>query len=135
MNRLKNGDAASALNWSEKLKKSMFSKDLGYLESGRIKMISGDFAGSRADFATAIDKVLEETENGPAIRVGSVGSTIAASTVADDTIRQYQISPYEIIQLLHYQTLNYLFSGDPQGASVEMRRTVFAQDAIAEKFP
>jgi hypothetical protein len=134
LTKLKAGDTASALKWSEKLKTSMFSKDLGYLESGRIKMISGDFSGSRTDFATAIDKVLEETENGPAIRVGSVGSTVAASTVADDTIRQYQLSPYEIIQLLHYQTLNYLFSGDPQGASVEMRRTVFAQDAIAEKY-
>jgi len=132
--KLKAGDTAKALQWSENLKTSMFSKDLGYLESGRIKMLSGDFAGSRADFATAIDKVLEETENGPAIRVGSIGSTVAASTVADDTVRKYQLSPYEIIQLLHYQTLNYLFSGDPQGASVEARRTVFAQDAIAEKY-
>ncbi len=134
MNRLKAGDTAPALQWSEKLKTSSFSKDLGYLESGRIKMLSGDFSGSRADFATAIDKVLEETETGPAIRVGSIGSTVAASTIADDTIRKYQLSPYEIIQLLHYQTLNYLFSGDPQGAGVEARRTVFAQDAIAEKY-
>jgi len=134
VSRLKAGDTVSALKWSEKLKQSTFSKDLGYLESGRIKMLSGDFAGSRDDFATAIDKVLEETENGPVIRVSSVAATVAASTVADDTIRKYELSPYEIIQLLHYQTLNYLFSGDPQGASVEMRRTVFAQDAIAEKY-
>ena len=134
ISRMKAGDTASALQWSEKLKKSTFSKDLGYLESGRIKMLSGDFAGSRVDFTTAIDKVLEETENGPAIRVGSMGSTLAASTIADDTIRNYELSPYEVIQLLHYQTLNYLFSGDPEGASVEMRRTVFAQDAIAEKY-
>jgi len=131
---LKSGDIGSALKWSEKLKKSSRSGDLGYIESGRIKMLSGDFAGSRADFEIAIDKVLEETENGPVIRLGSVGSTLAASTIADDTIRKYKLSPYEIIQLLHYQTLNYLFSGDPQGASVEMRRTVFAQDAIAEQY-
>lgn len=134
INRLKSGDTVAALQWSEKLKTSLFSKDLGYLESGRIKMLSGDFAGSRADFETAIDKVIETTENGPVIKVSSVGSTVAASTVADDTIRSYELSPYEIIQLLHYQTLNYLFCGDPEGASVEMRRTVFAQDAIAEKY-
>ncbi|NOU36085.1 MAG: hypothetical protein HOO88_04885 [Kiritimatiellaceae bacterium] len=134
INRLRSGDTASALQWSEKLKTSLFSKDLGYLESGRIKMLEGDFTGSRADFATAIDKVLETTENGPVIKVSSVGSTVAASTVADDTIRNYELSPYEIIQLLHYQTLNYLFCGDSDGASVEMRRTVFAQDAIAEKY-
>ena len=134
ISRMKAGDTAAALRWSEKLKQSVFSKDLGYLESGRIKMLSGDFAGSRADFATAIDKIIEESETGPVIRVGSIGSTVAASTVADDTVRNYELSSYEIIQLLHYQTLNYLFSGDPEGASVEMRRTVFAQDAIAEKY-
>ena len=134
ISRMKAGDTAAALRWSEKLKQSVFSKDLGYLESGRIKMLSGDFAGSRADFAAAIDKVIDETENGPVIRVGSIGSTVAASTVADDTVRNYELSSYEIIQLLHYQALNYLFSGDPEGASVEMRRTVFAQDAIAEKY-
>lgn len=133
--KLKAGDASSALVWSEKLKQSSRSGDLGYLESGRIKMLSGDFAGSRADFATEIDKVLEETENGPVIHLGAAGSTVAAATVADDTIRKYEISPYELIQLLHYQTLNYLFCGDPAGAAVEMRRTVFAQDALADKYP
>ncbi len=132
--RLKTGDSAPALKWSEKLKTSMFSKDLGFLESGRIKMLSGDFAGSRADFATAIDKVLVKTETGPSIRVGSIGSTVASSTVTDDTLRSYNLASYEIIQLLHYQTLNYLFGGDLEGASVEMRRTVFAQDALAEKY-
>jgi hypothetical protein len=132
--QLKTGNTTAALQWSEKLKHSMFSKDLGDLETGRIKMLSGDFSASRTNFAAAIDKILEETETGPAIRVGSVGSTVAASTIADDTVRKYEISPYELIQLLHYQTLNYLFSGDPDGAAVEMRRTVFAQDAIAEKY-
>jgi hypothetical protein len=134
INQLRAGNTSAALHWSEKLKTSSRCGDLGFLESGRIKMISGDFAGSRADFETAINKVLEETETGPALRVGSVGSTVAASTVADDTVRRYELSPYELIQLLHYQTLNYLFSGDPDGAAVEMRRTVFAQDAIAEKY-
>lgn len=132
--KLKAGDTSSALVWSENLKQSSRSGDLGYLESGRIKMLAGDFAGSRSDFATEIDKVLEETENGPVIKLGSVGSTVAASTVADDTIRKYELAPYELIQLLHYQTLNYLFCGDPAGAGVEMRRTVFAQDALAEKY-
>lgn len=134
VSNLKAGNTALALQWSEKLKLSSRSADLGYIESGRIKMLSGDFSGSRADFETAIDKVIENTENGPVIKLGSVGSTLAASTIADDTIRKYELSPYEVIQLLHYQTLNYLFSGDVQGAAVEMRRTVFAQDAIAEQY-
>jgi hypothetical protein len=134
ISQLKTGNTAAALQWAEKLKLGSRSQDLGYIESGRIKMLAGDFAGSRSDFETVINKVIEETETGPVIRVGSLGSTLAASTVADDTVRKYELSPYELIQLLHYQTLNYLFSGDLQGASVEMRRTVFAQDAIAEQY-
>ncbi|MDD3276502.1 MAG: hypothetical protein PHP93_05575 [Kiritimatiellales bacterium] len=76
LSSLKAGDTATALQWAERLKMSALSKNLGQIESGRIKMLAGDFAGSRADFATAIDKILEETENGPAIRVGSIGTTL-----------------------------------------------------------
>lgn len=132
ISRLRAGDTAAALTWSEKLKKSSRNQALGCLESGRIKMLSGDFTGSRADFETVINQILDETETGPVIRLGSVGSSLLTATVTDDTVRKYQLPPYEVIQALHYQTLNYLFSGDPQGAEVEMRRTVFAQDALAE---
>lgn len=134
ISQLKAGNTPAALQWAEKLKLGNRNGDLGYLESGRIKMLSGDFPASRSDFATVIEEVIEETETGPVIRIGSLGSTLAASTIADDTVRKYQLAPYELIQLLHYQTLNYLFSGDLQGASVEMRRTVFAQDAIADQY-
>ena len=59
INQLKAGNTAAALLWSEKLKTSSRSGDLGLVESGRIKMLSGDFAGSRADFEAAIDKMIE----------------------------------------------------------------------------
>ena len=133
MSKLKAGNTAAALKWSEKLENSVFSKNLGQIESGRIKMLAGDFTGSRADFATVINQIIEETETGPVIHLGSVGTALTSATVTDDTLRKYQPAPYEVIQLLYYQTLNYLFCGDPEGAGVEMRRTVFAQDAIAEK--
>jgi len=132
--RLKMGDTPAALKWSENLKKSVFSKDLGCLECGRIQMLAGDFTGSRTNFSTVIDKIIENTEAGPSIRMGSVGSTLAASTITDDTLRKYDLPAYEVIQLLHYQTLNYLLTGDQEAANVEMRRTVFAQDAIADKY-
>ena len=132
--KLKAGDPAPALRWAEKLKTSRLNKPLGYLESGRTRMLTGDFEGSRQDFETAIDQILETTETGPVIKMSSVAATLAAASVTDDTLRPYELSPYEVIQLLHYQTLNYLFSGNLAGAGVEMRRTVFAQDAIAEKY-
>lgn len=134
MSRLKQGDSSYALNWSEKLKTKPRNHSLGSMESGRIRMLAGDFKGSRSEFEAEIDRVIEETESGPVFRVGSAGSMLLASTFADDTVRKYELSPYEIIQLLHYQTLNYILCGDVDGAEVEMRRTVAAQDAIADHY-
>jgi hypothetical protein len=128
------GDFPAALRWAEKLQKSHRSENLGQLEAGRIRMLSGDFAGSRSDFEEAIDRILDDTETGPVFRAGSAANTLTAATVADDTFRRYEPPPYEVIQLLHYQTLNYLLSGNPDGARVEMRRTVFAQEALAERY-
>ena len=131
---LHTGDAAVALAWSEELKQSRSDQQLGRIECGRVKMLTGDFAGSRAEFAAVLDRMITATESGPVVQFGAVGATVVASTVADDTVRAYEPSPYELIQTLHYQTLNYLFAGDREGAGVEARRTVFAQDQIAERY-
>lgn len=128
------GDDPPALAWSEKLKQSFYSKELGYLETGRVRMLSGDFLGSSTNFSVALDTVIEKTENGPAIKVGDVGANVMAGTLTDDRTRAYRIPPYEFIQSLHYQMLNDLFLGDRDAAMVEARRAVFAQDQLAEKY-
>jgi hypothetical protein len=128
------GDSSGALAWSDELKQSRSDQQLGRMECGRVKMLTGDFVGSRAEFATVLDRMITESESGPVVKVGAVGAAVVASTVADDTVRAYEPAPYELIQTLHYQTLNYLFAGDREGAGVEARRTVFAQDQIAERY-
>ena len=134
INALHTGDATVALAWSGEMKQSRSDQQLGCIESGRIKMLTGDFAGSRAEFAAVLDRMITATESGPVVQFGAVGATVVAATVADDTVRAYEPSPYELIQTLHYQTLNYLFAGDREGAGVEARRTVFAQDQIAQRY-
>ena len=134
INALRAGDTVTVLAWTEEMKQSRSDQQLGHIECGRVKMLTGDFEGSRAEFATVIDRMIEETEAGPVVKFGSVGATVVASTIADDTVRPYEPAPYELIQTLHYQTLNYLFAGDREGAAVEARRTVFAQDQIADHY-
>ncbi|MEI7900278.1 MAG: hypothetical protein WCK89_08490 [bacterium] len=134
LSSLRAGDDPTALVWSEKLKQSVYSKQLGYLETGRIRMLSGDFWGSSTNFAAVIDTVIEKTENGPVLKMGSVGATVMAATVTDDRTRTYDVPAYEFIQSLHYQMLNHLFLRNLDAAGVEARRAVFAQDAIAEKY-
>jgi len=131
---LRAGDDPAALGWSEKLKHSIYSKPLGLMETGRVRMLSGDFLGSSTNFAPLIDAVIEKTETGPVVKLGSVGANVMAGTITDDRTRGYEVPAYEFVQALQYQMLNHLFLGKPDAASVEARRAVFAQDAIAEKY-
>jgi len=128
------GKDPDALEWAENMKNSWYSKQLGYVEAGRIRMLSGDFKGSSTNFSVAIDSVIDQTDEGPVIKVGDVGANVMAGTITDDRTRPYNLPAYEFIQALNYQMLNYLFLGDISGAGVEARRAVFAQDAIAEKY-
>lgn len=131
---LRAGNDPAALAWSEKRKGSVYSKQLAYLDTGRIRMLSGDFLGSSTNFAAVIDTVIEKTETGPVLKMGNAGAEVLAGTVTDDRTRPYQPPAYEFIQALQYQMLNHLFLGRPEAAAVEARRSVFAQDAVAEKY-
>jgi hypothetical protein len=131
---LRTGNDSAALVWSEDLKNSFYSKDLGYLESGRVRMLGGDFLGSSTNLSAAIDTVIEQTDEGPRVKLGDVGANVMAGTITDDRTRPYRLPPYEFIHALEYQMLNRVFLGDLGGAAVEARRAVFAQDQIAEKY-
>lgn len=131
---LRAGNDPVALAWSEKLKHSTYSRELGFVETGRVRMLSGDFLGSSTNFAAAIDTVIEETESGPVFKLGDAGATVMAGTITDDRTRPYHLPAYEFIHALQYQMLNHLFLGQRDAATVEARRAVFAQDQIAEKY-
>ena len=131
---LATGNDAVALLWAEDIKDSFYSKELGYLEAGRVRMLGGDFLGSSTNLSVAVDTVIEQTETGPRVKLGDVGANVLAGTVTDDRTRAFRLAPYEFISALEYQLLNRIFMGDLDGAAVEARRAVFAQDQIAEKY-
>ncbi len=131
---LRSGNDVQALAWAENMKHSWYCKQLGYVEAGRVRMLSGDFKGSSTNFSVAIESMIEQTDEGPVIKVGDVGANIMAGTITDDRTRPYNLPAYEFIQALNYQMMNHVFLGDISAAGVEARRAVFAQDAIAEKY-
>lgn len=131
---LRRGNDLPGVRWSEGLKSSVYSKELGLLESGRIRMLSGDFLGSSTNFAKLIDGSIEQSDSGPVVRIGDFGSELLAGTVADDRARPYRVPAYEFIGALQYQMLNHIILGSHEAAAVEARRAVFAQDQIAERY-
>lgn len=134
LSALRSGNDPVALVWAESYKHTVYSKDLGFLEAGRVRMLGGDFLGSSTNFSAAIDTVMEMTDTGPRVKVGDMGANILAGTLTDDRTRPYRLPPYEFIQALEYQMLNHIFLGDLEAAGVEARRAVAAQDQVAEKY-
>jgi len=131
---LRSGNDIQALAWAEDMKHSWYSKQLGYIEAGRVRMLCGDFKGSSTNFSVAIESMIDQTDEGPVVKVGDVGANIMAGTITDDRTRPYNLPAYEFIQALNYQMMNHIFLGNISAAGVEARRAVFAQDAIAEKY-
>ncbi|CAM4213992.1 COG3014 family protein [Shewanella livingstonensis] len=90
-------------------------------ESGRIMQVAGDFTRSKTYYQQAIDayQVFDDKATVSASKL----SAGASSLLLNDNAIPYRGPGYERIMLHQYQALNYLFSGDTQGALVEVRRS------------
>ncbi len=102
------------------------SRVLFAMELGRTAQLEGDFAASRAAFATAI-AATEDQDNRAAISARGAAAQGSAMLVNDKTI-PYRAPSYERTLVHHYQALNYLAQGDLTGAGVEVRRASREQD-------
>ncbi|WP_137225597.1 COG3014 family protein [Shewanella sp. MEBiC00475] len=90
-------------------------------ESGRIIQISGDFTRSKTYYQQAID-AYQAFDDKATVSASQLGAG-ASSILLNDNAIPYRGPGYERIMLHQYQALNYLFSGDTQGALVEVRRS------------
>ena len=101
------------------------------LERGRLQFLMANWQQSRADF-TRVTTLLDEQQATAKLRL-SRGLANASSLLSNDNVRAYDIPAYEQTMLYSYQALNYLFTGDPQGALVEVRRANQVQEqALAD---
>lgn len=90
-------------------------------EAGRAAQIGGDFSQS-IDFYQQAMRQYEQLDERAHISVTHVGAS-SSSLVLNDKVVPYEGNLSERILVHQYQALNYLFSGNPADAQVEMRRT------------
>ncbi|PKH56214.1 hypothetical protein CXF83_19405 [Shewanella sp. Choline-02u-19] len=90
-------------------------------EAGRSAQIAGDFEGSKTFYQQAANayRVFDDKAK---LSLSDAGAT-ATSLFINDNVIPYRGPGYERVMLHQYQALNYLFSGDAEGALVEVRRS------------
>lgn len=101
-------------------------------EAGRVAQVAGDFASSRKYYQQAVEAYTAFDDKAK-ISASDIGAT-ATSLVLNDNAIPYRGPGYERIMLHQYQALNYLFSGDYQGALVEVRRSNELQSSEQERY-
>jgi len=131
---LDGGDAAKAVAWADDLADSTYSKNLGAVEAGRVRLLTGDMAGAEARFRTAVDSAIDRKERAPKIKLGDVGNTVLSSTVTDDRTREYYLPPYELNFALQYSILAQALNGNREDALVDARLAVYVQDNLAATY-
>ena len=101
-------------------------------EAGRVAQISGDFESSKQYYQDAVSAYLEFDDKAT-LSVTDLGAT-ASSLFINDNVIPYRGPGYERVMLHQYQALNYLFSGDQQGALVEVRRSNQLQSSEQDRY-
>ena len=120
-----NRDLDGAVKYLDNLKLGGGDEALLHLNKGTLLRLQGNYAESNRHFDAA--KSLMERFN--AISV----TEQAASIVVNDTMKAYEGLPSEQLMVYAFEALNYLQSGDVEGAAVEARQFDVKQRLIAEK--
>lgn len=132
---LLSGQSAAAVEWSEDLANdSWYSKNLGLLESGRVRMLRGEFPEAEAWFRKAIDTAVDRKESSPKIKLGDVTDVALASTMTDDRTMEYYLAPYELNLALTYGLIAQAVNGKKDDALADARLAVYIQDNLAETY-
>lgn len=101
-------------------------------EAGRSAQIAGDFKASKTFYQQATNAYLAFDDKAK-LSLSDVGAT-ASSLFINDNVIPYRGPGYERVMLHQYQALNYLFSGDTEGALVEVRRSNELQSSEQERY-
>ncbi len=132
---LDGGDPAQAVAWADDLATdSYYTKNLGAVEAGRVRLLTGDTSGAEKWFRQAVDSVVDRKEWSPKIKLGDIGNTVLSSTVTDDRTREYYLPPYEINFAFQYAILAQALNGKREDALVDSRLAVYVQDSLAQTY-
>jgi len=101
-------------------------------EEARLAQINSEFASSQNALTGVIDHLKEE-EMQAKIRLGETLSN-SASLLSNESVIPYRFAGYERVLVYHFQALNYLGQGNPEGAAVELRRAREEQTFVEQQF-
>lgn len=132
---LRAGDGAKAVEWSrDYAENSHYSRNLGFVEAGRVNMLLNNHAQARDSFRKAIDSAIDRKERSPKIKLGDVGNVILASTVTDDRTREYYLAPYELNLAIEYAIINQEILGEREDALVDARLAEYVMESLAQTY-
>ena len=120
------GDFQQALSNVPNYSPSHNAHNLTLMEKGRLYFLNQDWQQSKKMFAQAYSAI--EAQNNKAKLQISRGVENLGAVVSNDSALSYRIPTYEQTMLHSYQALNYVFSGDLEGALVEIRRANLVQE-------
>lgn len=99
---------------------------LSLLENGRVNFLDNDWETSKKVFAQADQKITEDDDKAK-IQI-SRGIQKAGALASNDAAIPYDVAYYEKSMLHTYQSLNYLYENNLEGALVEVRRANIVQN-------
>ncbi len=120
-----NRDLDGAIKTLDELKLSGPDETLHHLNKGTLLRLKGNFAESNKHFDAAKNLMGK-------FNAISVTEQLASVSV-NDTVKAYEGLPSEQLMVYAFEALNYVQSGDVDGAAVEARQFDVKQHLIAEK--
>ena len=128
----------TSVKQKEPLKSPVFVKEtqskdktLYLMERGRVQQLYGNTSASKTDFDAAIAAIRENDEKAK-VSVSDAAAQAAAVLLNDNAI-PYNAAGCERVMLRYLQAMNYLASGDLDGARVESANADAEQKDAAQK--
>jgi len=116
----------------EKKAESGLDKLCYMMELGMISHTKGDFTRSIKDFEKVFAEFLYHDDKAVISATDLTSQT--GSLLLNEKAAPYRGAAYERIMAHAYQTLNYLFTGDLEGAAVENRSTLEALSVLEKRY-
>jgi len=121
------GDMEKAQSWLEKNDKDSKGKNrlLYYMYRGWVNWMTGDFDASNRDLEVA-DLMIEDEHK-------QVGYE-ALSLISNPGVKPYRAEDFEKVMVNYFKALNYIQSGNHEGAIVEARRMIIRLQKLNDQY-
>lgn len=118
---------------ARKLTLNTNDRELGVVESARLRMLGGDFQGSSSVLGPELEQLFDDAATGPVLKKREIGGQVLAGTITDDLSIPYGLPNYELLFALQYQAVNSLMVDSKENARVYLKRATAMQEQLKEE--